>query len=342
MKLGFHTRVSFPEGGAAESLRDGIRLFGLAEQLGYDRGWVYQRHFDNYLASPLVFLPVVAQHTSRIGLGTAIIGMRYEDPILMAEAAATADLLSDGRLQLGLSTGMGGFDLAFGQGPSDGRAQSQERLATFMRAIRGESVGEVNEPAGPLSAGTELTVRGAAPGLPGRVWYGGGSIESARRIAGQGLRLMMSTILTGDIDDYNAHQARAIAAYRASHVGPHPPRVAVSRSILPATSPETARLYAAYDAERRSLGPGASSPTGALATTNVAATLRFSVSPAIHGDPGHVVEQLLSDPAVSAADELIAFLPPAFGYEQNARLITDIVETVGAHLDWQPSAAARS
>jgi alkanesulfonate monooxygenase SsuD/methylene tetrahydromethanopterin reductase-like flavin-dependent oxidoreductase (luciferase family) len=342
VKLGFHTRVAFPEGRAAESLRDGIRLFALAEQLGYDRGWVYQRHFDNYLASPLVFLPVVAQHTALIGLGTAIIGMRYEDPILMAEAAATADLLSDGRLQLGLSTGMGGFDVAFGQEPSDGRAESQARLTTFMRAIAGESVGEVNEPAGPLTAGTELTVRGAAPGLPERVWYGGGSIESARRIAGQGLRLMMSTILTGEIDDYNAHQARAIAAYRAAHVGPDPPRVAVSRSILPATSPETARLYAAYDSERRSLGPGASRPAGALATTDVARALRFSVSPAIHGDPGHVVEQLLADPAVSAADELIAFLPPAFGYEQNARLITDIVETVAPHLDWHPSAAPRS
>lgn len=106
LKLGFHTRVSFPKGRAAESLRDGIRLFQFGEQLGYNRGWVYQRHFDNYLASPLVFLPVVAQHTSRIGLGTAIIGMRYEDPILMAEAASTADLLTDGRLKLGLSTGM--------------------------------------------------------------------------------------------------------------------------------------------------------------------------------------------------------------------------------------------
>ena len=96
LKLGFHTRISFPTGRAAESLRDGIELFRAGERLGYDRGWVYQRHFDNYLASPLVFLPVVAQHTERIGLGTAIIGIRYEEPLLLAEAAGTADLLTGG------------------------------------------------------------------------------------------------------------------------------------------------------------------------------------------------------------------------------------------------------
>jgi hypothetical protein len=76
-KLGFHTRVPYPLGGAAQALQDGIALFQEAEQLGYDRGWVYQRHFDNYMAAPLVFLPVVAQHTERISVGTAIIGVRY-------------------------------------------------------------------------------------------------------------------------------------------------------------------------------------------------------------------------------------------------------------------------
>lgn len=287
-----------------------------------------------------MFLPVVAQHTERIGLGTAIIGMRYEDPILLAEAAGTADLLTDGRLQLGLSTGMGGFDVAFGQEPGDGRAQSQARLRAFLRGIRGERVGEVNEPAGPLTAGTGLTVRGASPSLPERVWYGAGSIESARRVAGQGLRLLMSTILTGRIEDYNAHQAAAIAAYRAAHVGPRPPRVAVSRSILPATSPDAARLYAAYDRERRALGPGASRPAGALTATDARPAPAYSVSPAIHGDPEHVAERLLQDPAVRAADELIAFLPPAFDRDQNARLIADIAETVGPRIGWEPGAAA--
>ncbi|MFT4305765.1 MAG: LLM class flavin-dependent oxidoreductase, partial [Microbacterium sp.] len=261
LAVGFHTRVPFATGEAGVALRDGIRLFQLGEQLGFDRGWVYQRHFDNYLASPLVFLPVVAQHTERIGLGTAIIGIRYEDPVLLAEAASTADHLSGGRLQLGLSTGQGGFDAAFGQSPNDGREQSLRRLDTFLRGIRGETVGEGTTSDGrPL----ELTVRGASDSLIERVWYGGGSVASAQRIGRQGLRLMLSTILTGDVADYNAEQLAAIEAYRASYVGTRPQRVVVSRSILPATTPELARRYAAYDEERRTLGPAASRPAGAV------------------------------------------------------------------------------
>jgi alkanesulfonate monooxygenase SsuD/methylene tetrahydromethanopterin reductase-like flavin-dependent oxidoreductase (luciferase family) len=339
-KLGFHTRISFPTGRAADGLRDGIALFGAGEQLGYDAGWAYQRHFDNYMAAPLVFLPVVAQHTSRITLGSAIIGMRYEAPILMAEAAGTADLLTDGRLQLGLGTGMGGFDIVFGQEPNDGRDQSQATLELFMRGIRGESVGVVNEPAGMLTAGVELTVRPTSPTLPERIWYGAGSVASARRIGGQGLRLMTSTILTGRFDDYGIEQARLIEAYRESYTGSTAPRVAVSRSILPTTSSELARLYAAYDHERRTQGPGASRPAGALDPTAELSAAAFTVSQTIHGEPQAVAEALLSDPAVAMADELIAFLPPAFDLEHNRRLIEEIAEMADARLGWRPAEPA--
>ncbi len=340
-KLGFHTRVSYPLGGAAQALQDGIKLFQAGEQLGYDRGWVYQRHFDNYMAAPLVFLPVVAQHTERISVGTAIIGIRYEDPILLAEAASTADHLSGGRLELGLAKGMGGFDVTFGQEPNDGRQQSLDRLDTFLKGIRGEPVGTVNEPANGLTAGDPLTVRGASPSLAERVWFGGGSLESAQRIASQGLRLLMSTIVTGDVDDYNAYQADAIASYRAQHTGPSAPRVSISRSILPATSADTARLYAAYDEERRTHGPAASRPDGALEARNgeFFQKNRFTMSPALHGEPAAVVENLLNDPAVQAADDIICFLPPAFGLEQNLRLINDIAETVAPELGWSPAFA---
>jgi alkanesulfonate monooxygenase SsuD/methylene tetrahydromethanopterin reductase-like flavin-dependent oxidoreductase (luciferase family) len=336
-KLGFHTRISFPTGRAADGLRDGIELFRAGEQLGYDAGWVYQRHFDNYMASPLVYLPVVAQHTNRINLGTAIIGMRYEAPVVMAEAAGTADLLTGGRLNLGLGTGMGGYDTVFGQEPNDGRDQSQARLELFMRGIRGESVGVVNEPAGLLTPGLELTVRPTSPTLPERIWYGAGSVASAERIGGQGLRLMTSTILTDRFDDYNAEQARLIEAYRDSYTGTTAPRVAVSRSILPTTSPELARLYAAYDHERRTQGPAASRPQGALAPTAALSTRAFTVSNTIHGEPEAVAEALLSDPAVALADEVIAFLPPAFDLEHNRMLIEEIAEMAAGRLGWRPA-----
>jgi alkanesulfonate monooxygenase SsuD/methylene tetrahydromethanopterin reductase-like flavin-dependent oxidoreductase (luciferase family) len=236
---------------------------------------------------------------------------------------------------------MGGFDVTFGQAPNDGREQSLTRMSTFLKGIRGEVVGTVNEPSNGLTAGEPLTVRGASPALAERVWFGGGSKESAQRTAELGVNLMLSTIVTGDVGDYNAYQAEAIDEYREAYTGPFTPRVSISRSILPATSPETARLYAAYDEERRTQGPAASRPEGALEARNAELfkQSRFTMSPSIHGEPAAVVENLLSDPAVQAADDLICFLPPGFGLEQNIRLITDIVETVAPALGWSPALA---
>lgn len=64
---------------------------------------------------------------------------------------------------------------------------------------------------------------------------------------------------------------------------------------------------------------------------------KFTMSQSIHGDPSAVVEELLADPAVAGADELIAFLPPAFGLRENLRLIRDIAEIVGPQLGWAPT-----
>ena len=91
---------------------------------------------------------------------TAIIGIRYEQPVLLAEAAATADLLSGGRPQLGLGTGQGGYDAVFGQAPNDGREVAQAHLETFLagaarpgRRLRGDlaRAAEVSDPATPAT-----------------------------------------------------------------------------------------------------------------------------------------------------------------------------------------------
>src|ERR1700728_3559463 len=118
LRLGFNTRVSFNSGpgGAERGLRDGIALFQAAERLGYQSGWAYQRHFDNYLSSPLPFFAAVGQHTERITLGSAVIPMRYQDPILLAEAAGTTDLLIGGRRRLAFRSGTATRDGGFGGG----------------------------------------------------------------------------------------------------------------------------------------------------------------------------------------------------------------------------------
>ncbi|MGX6607672.1 LLM class flavin-dependent oxidoreductase [Micromonosporaceae bacterium Da 78-11] len=344
-RLGFNTRVSFPTGEAARGLRDGVELFRAAERLGLQSGWAYQRHFDNYLSSPLPFFAAVGQHTTRITLGSAVIPARYQEPILLAEAAGTADLLTGGRLQLAFSSGSDTWDAVFGEVGTDARTEGQRRLARFLTAVAGETIHTVTEPrgVGGPPAGTALRVTPHSPGLRDRIWYGSGSIASARTAARQGLRLITGTILH-DVPpgvSFPQQQARLIAAYRDAWATAHAtaaPPVAVAASILPGTTPQLRETYAEYDLDRRTNGPASSRPRGAL-TQTLTADLPpgLAMSPVHHGEPGAVIEAVLADPGLSAADELVVFLPPAFTLAENVRLLTDLTRTVAPALAWTPA-----
>ena len=344
LRLGFNTRVSFNSGpgGARRGLRDGIALFKVAERLGYQSGWAYQRHFDNYLSSPLPFFAAVGQHTERITLGSAVIPMRYQDPILLAEAAATTDLLIGGRLNLALSSGRAGFEGVFGHEKVDARAEGQRRLARFLQGVEGRTLHVVDDTDEALiERGTELKVTPHSEGLRARIWYGSGHIASAEEAAAQRLRLITGTILHSVEPDlsFSEYQAQLIAAYRAAWPGPEEaPPVAVAASVLPATTPELTEKYAAYDYQRRTEGPSASKPKGALnLTTSSSALPGMLVSPVFRGDPNSVAAAILADPGIAAADELVLFLPPAFGLEENVRVLTDMAATVGPALGWAPA-----
>src|SRR3954469_927814 len=90
---------------AADALLQTIELAEAAEELGVDGAFVRVHHFERQLASPLPLLSAIAARTRRIEIGTGVIDMRYENPLYLAEEAAATDLLSDGRLQLGVSRG---------------------------------------------------------------------------------------------------------------------------------------------------------------------------------------------------------------------------------------------
>src|SRR5215211_1175438 len=92
----------------ADALLQSIELAVAAEEAGADGAYYRVHHFAQQLASPFPLLAAAAARTSRIELGTAVIDMRYENPLYMAEEAAAADLIGGGRLQLGISRGSPG------------------------------------------------------------------------------------------------------------------------------------------------------------------------------------------------------------------------------------------
>lgn len=344
-RLGFNTRVSFDDAvGPAAGLQDGIELFRAAGGLGLQSGWVYQRHFDHYLSSPLPFLSAVGQHTSSISLGTAVLPMRYQEPVLLAEAASVTDLLVGGRLQLALSAGAtAAFDAVFGAVENDARSEAQRRLSRFLDAVEGRTLHTVDGPDQGAPVGTELKVTPHSPGLRGRLRQGVASIGSAEHAADLGLGIICGTVLHGlaEGETFPVYQSRVIAAYRArwSEVqGTEPPPVAVAASVLPGTTSETRERYAAYDHQRRTEGMAASRPAGALTpvvTADLPAGMR--VSPSYHGTPDEVTASVLADPGISAADELVLFLPPAFVLPQNVQVLTDLAREVAPALGWVPS-----
>src|SRR5246127_3105228 len=95
---------SMPRSGSDALLRS-IDLAVEAERLGADGAYFRVHHFAQQLASPFPLLAAIGARTKRIEIGTGVIDMRYENPFYMIEDAGAADLISGGRLQLGISRG---------------------------------------------------------------------------------------------------------------------------------------------------------------------------------------------------------------------------------------------
>src|SRR5262245_51485467 len=92
----------------AERFEEMFDLIGLAESLGFDVAWLAEIHFGgafSLLSTPLMAVPVIAQRTRRIRIGTAVVLLPLHHPLACAEQAATADLLSGGRLEFGVGRG---------------------------------------------------------------------------------------------------------------------------------------------------------------------------------------------------------------------------------------------
>jgi alkanesulfonate monooxygenase SsuD/methylene tetrahydromethanopterin reductase-like flavin-dependent oxidoreductase (luciferase family) len=109
MKFGVFFQAPAADGQTdAERYTEMFELIALAEELGFDVAWLAELHFGgafSLLANPLMMVPVIAQRTTRIRIGTAVTLLPLQHPLSCAEQAATADVLSGGRLEFGVGRG---------------------------------------------------------------------------------------------------------------------------------------------------------------------------------------------------------------------------------------------
>ena len=312
----------FPGLSAGESLRQAVELAVAAEELGAGGAYFRVHHFARQSSAPMPLLAAVAARTTTLEVGTGVIDMRYENPLYLAEEAAALDLLSGGRVALGVSRGAvdpveRGWE-AFGHtGSTDPRGADlgYAHFERFLAAVRGE-------PMARTTGGGRVRVEPFSPGLDTRVWWGSGSRDTAEWAARQGVNLMSSTLLTeADGRPLGELQAEQIARYRAVWAGSghtREPRVSVSRSVFPLVSDLDRALWAG---DRHS--------TDQVGTID-GYTSTFGRSYA--AEPDRLVEMLRADPAVAAADTLMLTVPSQLGVEYNTHVLEAFAEHVAPHL----------
>jgi alkanesulfonate monooxygenase SsuD/methylene tetrahydromethanopterin reductase-like flavin-dependent oxidoreductase (luciferase family) len=309
---------------ARDALVQTIELAEAAEQLGLDGAFVRVHHFARQLASPFPLLAAIGARTERIEIGTAVIDMRYENPLYMAEDAAAADLIAGGRLQLGISRGspepaLRGAE-SFGYVPEDDETDAdmaRAKTAMFREAIAGSPVADADTAMTGSSA--RLAIQPQSPGLGDRIWWGAGTRQTAVWAARQGMNLMSSTLLTEDTGvPFDQLQLEQIMLFReawteAGHE--REPRISVSRSIIPLVNEVDHRLF----------GAGAKQTSDQVGYLD-GGLARFGRS--YVGEPDAIAAELANDVAVRAADTLLVTVPNQLGVPYNTHLLRSIAQHV--------------
>jgi alkanesulfonate monooxygenase SsuD/methylene tetrahydromethanopterin reductase-like flavin-dependent oxidoreductase (luciferase family) len=319
---------------ASDALIQSIELAEAVEDLGADGAYFRVHHFAQQLASPFPLLAAIGARTNRIEIGTAVIDMRYENPMYMAEDAGAADLIAGGRLQLGISRGspeqvIDGFR-HFGYQPAEGDAvgadMAREHTEVFLGVLSGRGFAEPSPtPMFPNPPGL-LRPEPHSAGLRDRIWWGAGSRPTAEWAAKHGLNLMSSTLMTEDagvpFHELQAEQIRLFREAWAAAGHQREPRVSVSRSIFALVD----------DRDRRYFGRG---NQGADQVGYIDAQTKAIFGRSYAAEPDVLIKQLAEDTAIQAADTLMLTVPNQLGVDYNAHAIESIVKYVAPGLGWR-------
>ena len=207
---------------ASDALLQSIDLAVAAEELGADGAFFRVHHYARQLGSPFPLLAAVGARTKRIEIGTAVIDMRYENPLYMAEDAGAADIISGGRLQLGISRGspeqvIDGWRY-FGYAPPEGETDAdmaRRHTEVFLEVLRGQGFAKPNpRPMFPNPPGL-LRLEPYSEGLRERIWWGAGSSATAEWAGKIGMNLQSSTLVYDETGEPLAtQQAGQIRKFR--------------------------------------------------------------------------------------------------------------------------------
>ena len=333
-KLGFLTIGLFDGRDPGPGHQVTLEMIGLGERLGFDCAWVRHRHLQYGISSPAAVLAAASQRTSRIELGTAVIPLGWENPLRLAEDLATVDILSGGRLNPGFSVGPPRFweDVreALYPGTWAGEDFSYERVSRLLRFVAGDTAATL-----PAQEGFEQfssRVEPHAPGLRSRMWYGSGSLASARWAGENEVNLLTSSVVkAGEAvisgpEDFASVQLSYIRAFRDAHPAGAAARVSQGLVVIPTDSASVAQRakYEAYVAART---PRTAAPVGPD---------RLMFARDILGTSAEIAAALYAHAAFREVTEVAFALPFAFEHEDYVQILTDMATRLGPALGWSP------
>ncbi len=325
--LGFLTHVQGRGDDLAQTYRDAQELFVVADELGFDVGWVAQHHVSHSgggLSSPWTFLAHAAARTTRIRLGTAITVLPLEDPVRLAEDVAVVDTLSGGRVEIGVGSGYSEVEYAaFGQDPARKRELTTDNLTVLRRALAND---EVRTPG--------FRIQPTAGDFTDRIWQGVFSEPGARHAAAGGSNLLLNRAAYGFDAPADEVQRPWADAYLDAWDQPRRPRIGLSRFLFPAKDRRTALRHIGDDVHRAALRMARSGafPKG-LAPDE--ALRRFHC---FYGSTEEIVAQLGQEKVLPLATDLIAQFNPAVPDHDTAVRALELIATeVAPALGRQPA-----
>jgi alkanesulfonate monooxygenase SsuD/methylene tetrahydromethanopterin reductase-like flavin-dependent oxidoreductase (luciferase family) len=318
---------------ASDALLQSIELAVAAEELGADGAYFRVHHFARQLGSPFPLLAAVGAKTRRIEIGTAVIDMRYENPLYMAEDAGAADIIAGGRLQLGVSRGspeqvIDGWR-HFGYAPPEGQSDAdmgRRHAEVFLEVLKGEGFAQPNpRPMFPNPPGM-LRLEPHSEGLRERIWWGAATNATSIWAAKLGMNLQSSTLKFDEGGQpFHIQQAAQIRAFRAAwkEAGhKREPRVSVSRSIFALVN-DMDRAYFGQSGDKKDQIGFIEANTRAIFGRSYAA------------EPDGLIEDLAQDEAIAEADTLLLTVPNQLGVDYNAHVIEAILKHVAPALGWR-------
>jgi len=318
---------------AADTLLQSIDLAVAAEELGVDGAYFRVHHFARQLASPFPLLSAIGAKTNKIEIGTGVIDMRYENPLYMVEDAGAADLISGGRLQLGISRGspeqvIEGWRY-FGYQPAEGETDAEmgrRKAMQFLDKLKGAGFAEPNPyPMFPNPPGL-LRLEPHSDGLRERIWWGAASNATAVWAAENGMHLQSSTLKFDESGKpFHIQQAEQIRLYKeawkkAGHK--REARVSVSRSIFALVTDQDRYYFGQQAKTSDSFG-------------YIEPDKRAVFGKSYAAEPDQLIKALAEDEAIQEADTLLLTIPNTLGVDYNVHVLSAILEHVAPGLGWR-------